>query len=140
MIKKAMDNFSVVLLGVIFDPKKREILIGRRENDPFVQDLTWVFPGGRLDHKEKDLDKVLKSTIKRQTGYDVKNLGTIFSKKWEKGPNMVLIYFLCEVFKGKGKANGTDLKEIKWVKPEELQKYFTTPFHPRLKEYIINLK
>ena len=35
---------------------------------------------------------------------------------------------------------GEDFTEIKWVDPEELENYFTTSFHPSLKEYIINLK
>jgi hypothetical protein len=33
-----------------------------------------------------------------------------------------------------------EFTELKWVFPEELEKYFTTSFDPRLKEYIMNLK
>ena len=33
-----------------------------------------------------------------------------------------------------------DLKELKWVSPEDLEKHFTTSFSPVLKEYIMNLK
>jgi len=71
--------FHVILLGVIFDPGKRKILIGRRENDPDIPKLSWVFPGGKLLHGE-DLDKKLKQMIEEETGLNVKNLGTIFSK------------------------------------------------------------
>ena len=68
--------FEVVLLGIIFDPSTRKILIGRREHDP-VKKLTWCFPGGRLGYNES-LDKVLKQKIKNKTGYEVKNLGAVF--------------------------------------------------------------
>ncbi|HDK41879.1 MAG TPA: NUDIX domain-containing protein [Candidatus Pacearchaeota archaeon] len=131
-------KFSVILLGVIFDPKTRKILIGRRENDPEIPELTWCFPGGELDYKE-DLDKSLKEKIKLKTGYDVKNLGTIFTKTYPEKEDLLSIYFLCEVFKGEEKP-GEDMVELKWVSPEEIEKHFTTSFHPRLKEYIMNLK
>ena len=43
------------------------------------------------------------------------------------------------MIEGKEKPGG-DLKELKWVSPDELQDYFTTSFDPKLKEYIQNLK
>jgi len=133
-----MDKFNVILLGVIFDPAKRKILIGRRENDPYIKELTWVFPGGSLNYEE-DLDAALKKKIKEKTGLDVKNLGAIFSKIYPEKKEFLSIYFLCEVIGGKEKA-ANDLLELKWVAPEEIEKHFTTSFHSHLKEYILNLK
>ena len=77
MKKTELDNFGVVLLGIIFDPEKRKILIGKRENDINIPKLSWCFPGGRLSHGE-ELDKVLKKKINEKTGYEIKNIGTIF--------------------------------------------------------------
>lgn len=131
--------FDVILIGVIFDPAKRQILIGRKEKgDPDLPDLTWHFPGGRLHHGE-DIDKKLKQRIKDKTGYDVKNLGAIFSKVYPEQKDLMAVYFLCEVFGGEEKK-GDDIIELKWVDPEKIEEHFTTSFHPRLKEYIINLK
>lgn len=138
MEKKGLDPFNVVLIPVIFDPAKKQILIGRRENDPDLPKLTWCFPGGRLLYND-DVDKKLKDIVKLKTGYEIKNLGTIFSKVYPENKKLVAIYFLCEVFKGKPKA-GDDIKELKWVSPDQLEKHFTTSFHPRLKEYIMNLR
>ena len=53
--------------------------------------------------------------------------------------NFILILHLCEVVKGKEKVGG-NLKEIKWVNPEELDDYFNIAYHPHLREYILNLK
>jgi len=131
-------SFNVLLLGVIYDPEKKKILIGRRENDPEIPELSWVFPGGRLRVGE-DVSQAFKDRIKETTGLNVGNLGSIFSKTYPEKKDLFAIYFLCEIRDGKPKANG-DLKEIKWVNPEELEKHFTTSFHPRLKEYILNLK
>lgn len=133
-----MDKFNTILLGVIFDPAKRKILIGRRENDPYIKELTWVFPGGSLNYEE-DLDAALKKKIKEKTGLDVKNLGAVFAKTYPEKKEFLSIYFLCEAVGGKEKA-ANDLVELKWVAPEEIEKHFTTSFHPHLKEYILNLK
>ena len=132
-----INNFQVIVLGIIFDPKKRKILIGKRENDPYTEKLTWCFLGGRLA-EDGEINKTLKEKIKKQTGLEVKNLGAIFAKTYEEKRDLLVVYFLCEAISGKMKA-GEDLKELKWVKATELEKHFTTSFHPRLKEYLFNI-
>ena len=129
---------TILLLGVIFDPEQRKILIGRREKDPYIKKLTWAFPGGRANTKE-DLPETLKRKIKEETNLKVENLGTIFAKTYPEKRDFLAIYYLCEKTGGKEKPFG-DLVELKWVDPEELEKYFTTSFHPDLKEYVMNLK
>ena len=86
----------MVLLGIIFDPKERKILIGRRENDPYIPNLTWGFPEGRLNTME-DMDKILKTRIQQKTGLIIKNLGAVFSKTYHERKNLVGIYILCEL-------------------------------------------
>lgn len=130
--------FLLNVLGIVFDPAKKKILIGRRENDEYVPELTWCFPGGRPEYGE-DLEDGLKKEIKKKTGLEVESLGAIFVRVPEEEEKFLLIYYLCEVIGGKEKT-GEKFKEIKWVKPEELEKYFQTSFHPKLKEYIMSLK
>lgn len=137
-MEREENSFFVILLGIIFDTKTRKILIGRREKDLYVPKLTWVFPGGRPSHGE-ELESTIKKKIKEETGLKVETLGAVFAKTYPEKKEMLSIYYLCESTGGKEKPSG-DLIELKWVKPEELQKYFTTSFHPKLKEYIMNLK
>ncbi|MFH1607584.1 MAG: NUDIX domain-containing protein [archaeon] len=132
-----VDTFEVIILGIIFDPKEKKILIGKRENDPEIPQLTWCFPGGNANFRE-DIDKTLKKTLKLKTGYKVKNLGAIFSKTYPEKENLLAVYFLTEVFSGKEKP-GEDIIELKWVSPKELENYFTTSFHPKLKEFLTDL-
>ncbi len=136
-MENKINNFQVIVLGIIFDPKERKILIGRRENDPYLPQLTWCFPGGSLT-SDGEINKVLKEKIKEQTGLLVKNLGAVFSKTYEEKRDLVAIYFLCEAIGGKAKKGGK-LKELKWVKPKEIEEHFKVSFHPRLKEYLINI-
>ena len=133
-----LKDFKVIVLGIIYDPAKKKILIGRRENDPFVPKLKWTPPGGRIA-RGKDLEGSLKVKIKQQTGLDVENLGNIFSMIPDEKKNFLLLLYLCEVKSGKEKVGG-NLKELKWVKPENLDSYFTIAYHPYLREYILNLK
>ena len=132
-------NFQVILLGIVFDPKTKKILIGKKEKDYQLEKLTWSFPGGRASHDEEELAETLKKKIKLKTGLEVASLGSIFSKTYPEKRDLLSIYYLCEVVGGKEKA-GDDMTELKWVSPEELEEHFTISFHPNLKEYIMNLK
>ena len=138
MIMKEMNDFKAILLGIIYDPKRKKILIGRMENDPYVPKLMWTPPGGRIIPGE-DLENSLKIKIKEQTGFEIENLGNIFAMIPEEKKNFILLLYLCEVIRGKEKVGG-NLKEIKWFNPEELDNYFTIAYHPHLREYILNLK
>lgn len=131
-------KFIVIVLGIIFDPSKRKILIGKRIEDPDVKELTWAFPGGRPEYFE-DLEEAVKREVREETNLDVESLGSVFAKVYPEKKDLLAIYFMCESKGGIEKA-GDDFTELKWVSPEELEKYFSTSFHPRLKEYIINLK
>ena len=133
-----MPKFEVITLAVIFDTAKKKILIGKRKPDPRIPELTWAFPGGRASHEE-DLDQSLKKAILEKTGYKTANLGAIFAKTYPEKKDLVSVYFFCEYIEGDEKVGG-DLTELKWVDPEELEDHFTTSFHPKLKEFILNLK
>ncbi len=135
-----IDSFKVVLLGVIFDPKTKKVLIGKREKDPHVPALSWSFPGGKVKNGES-VEETLKKKIKERTGLEVASLGSLLAttKVPEEKHDLLLVYFLCEVIGGKEKPN-KDFKETKWVYPRELQNFFTTSFHPKLKEYLEDLE
>lgn len=130
--------FLVNSLGVIFNPETKKVLIGRRENDPHLKELTWCFPGGRPCYDE-EMEESLKKEIKKKTGVDVKIEKIIFAKTYPERKNFMSIYYLCEPVGGIEKA-GEKFIEIKWVRPEEIENYFTTSFHPKLKEEILKLK
>jgi 8-oxo-dGTP diphosphatase len=130
--------FLVNALGIVFNPSTKKILIGKREKDPFIKKLGWCFPGGRPRYGE-EIEESLKKEINKKTGLKVESLGAVFAKTYPEKDEFLSIYYLCEVVGGKEKAGGK-FKELKWVSPEELEKYFITSFHPKLKEYIMNLR
>lgn len=60
----------VNILGIVFDPQTKKILIGKRENDPYIEDLSWSFPGGRAGYVN-ELEDYLKFEIKKKTNLEI---------------------------------------------------------------------
>jgi len=131
-------TFLVNVIGIVFDTKTKKILIGNRKNDPYMPELSWCFPGDIASYEE-DLDYYIKEEVKKKTNLDTEPIGVIFAKTYPENRKIMSIYYLCGIIGGEEKA-GDMFSEIKWVNPEELEDHFTTSFHPKLKEYILNLK
>jgi len=129
--------FLVNVLGIIYNPKTRQILIGKREDDPYIKELSWCFPGGRPGYNN-DIEFYLKHEIKIKTGLEVDVKKVIFAKTYPEKREFLSIYYYCEVSGGKEKA-GEKFVELKWVKPSDVQKYFTTSLHPRLLDFLKTL-
>ena len=129
--------FLVNVLGIIYNPKTRQILIGKREDDPYIKELSWCFPGGRPGYNN-DIEFYLKHEIKIKTGLEVDVKKVIFAKTYPEKQEFLSIYYYCEVSGGKEKA-GEKFVELKWVKPSDVQKYFTTSLHPRLLDFLKTL-
>jgi len=130
--------FLVNVLGIVYDSRTRLILIGRRENDSYLKDLSWSFPGGRPAYQE-DLDFYLKEQVKTKTDLEVEVKNIVFAKTYPEKREFLSIYYLCEFIGGEAKA-GEKVVEIKWVKPTEVQSYFTTSLHRTLLEYLKTLE
>lgn len=126
--------FLVNVLGIVYDAERQLLLVGRRENDEYVPSLSWCFPGGRPTHR-KDLEQSLQSEIKKKTGIKVKVLKQIFARKFLENGRILLIYYLCKPVGGKLRASDV-FKEVKWIKPSETEKYFSTSAHRKVKEMI----
>jgi len=129
--------FMVNCLAIIFDSKTGRILIGKREKDQYIKKLGWGFPGGRPGYKQ-NLEDYLKLEVKKKTNLKIKVKNVVFAKTYPEDRRFLSIYYLAEVIGGKEKT-GEKFVDIKWVKPQELKKYFTTSLHPQLYSIIVNL-
>jgi ADP-ribose pyrophosphatase YjhB (NUDIX family) len=130
--------FLVNVLAIIHDPKKNLILIGRRENDPHVPQLSWCFPGGRPAYNE-DLEHYLKHEVKIKTGFDVVPRAVIFARTNPENRQLLSIYYHCDIVGGKEKA-GEKHVENKWVSPTAVKKYFTTSLDPKIYDFLKKLE
>ena len=130
--------FLVNCLGIIYNPKTKKVLIGRRENDPYIKELTWCFPGGRPGYKD-DLEYYLKEKIKKKTNLNVKVKRVVFAKTYPEKREFLSIYYFCEFIEGKEEAK-EKFREVKWVKPTEVNDYFTTSLHSQVLEFLKSLE
>ena len=121
------EKFYVKIIGIVFDPNQRKILIGKNKGDK-----NYSFVDGKLSYNQ-ELNESLKKIIKDKTGYYTLNLGSIFAgvKKKEE----LDIYFLCEIKEGKEDL-GRGVKEIKWVKANEIENLINEKLPGKLMEYI----
>ena len=128
--------FLVNILGIVYDPKTKKILIGRREKDEYLPELTWCFPGGRPTYKHS-LIMSLRMEIKKKTNLDVNVLDCIFARTLPEKPEFISIYYFCEVVKETSKPKAMEkFKEIKWIKPTEVDKCFTTTIDPVIASFL----
>lgn len=129
--------FLLNVLAIVYNPETRQILIGRRQNDPYLKELSWCFPGGRPAY-EDELEHYLTLEVNKKTGLDVEVKKIIFAKTYPEKREFLSIYYHCEVIGGYEKAQEKFI-EIKWVKPTDVQNYFTTSLHPKVLEYLMTL-
>ena len=74
------EAYLVNCLGIVFDKKTKKIVIGRREKDPFIKELTWVFPGGNVTPGKK-LEEYLKEEVKKKTNLDIEVKQLVYSRE-----------------------------------------------------------
>ena len=126
--------FNVKLIGIVFNPSEKKILIGKNRNDEYCS-----LVDGELRYDE-ELDFGLKRVIKDKTGYLVHNLGTIYANNKVNGENTdtLELYFLCELKEGQEKL-GENVEEIMWINAEDFEKKTNKKIPKRLKEYLNNI-
>jgi len=127
------DKFYVKIVGIIFDTTTRKILLGKgpeEENYSFLEgDLTY----------EEELDACLKRVTKEKTGYNVHNLGAVYSENCLTDKAKIKLHFLCQIKSGE-ETLGEDVKELIWVKPSEVEEKLGVKLPSRLHEYVTNLE
>lgn len=141
---KSKTPFRIIVIGLaIIVNKKGQILIGARATkDKWVDNLTWVFPGGTMDSLEF-VDE-LKKEIKKETSLEVKINNLIHTRihpdSGFKSVQIVALYFHCEALDNKTPIAGGDLAKLKWVKPIDVFKYFTTSTCDEVTKFLYTLE
>lgn len=123
-------HLKVLTIGLaIIVNEDGKVLIGvRKTKDKLVENLTWVFPGGNLE--TLDFGKGIAKEVKEETGLSVKVNSLVASRVHPdsgfKTFQINALYFYCTPVSEKRLKAGGDLRQLKWVFPEDVFKYFTT--------------
>jgi len=133
------DKFKVMLVGIIFDPATKKILLAKRKKNPEHHcEYKWCFPGGKLFPGE-EVNTEFKKIIKEKTGYKIKMLGPVFSGLHPIKKDYIAMYFLSEAYAGKQKP-GMDIIDLKWVKAKEVKKRIEEVYTKGVEEHIKYLR
>lgn len=128
------DKFKVVVIGIIFDPKERKILVGKNKGDS-----SYSFLEGNL-RQDEELDVGLKRVTFEKTGYKVHNLGAIYARNnIDDRKDVLELFFLCEATEGNEKP-GENVEELKWIKPSEVESTIDRELRATLRDYILGLE
>lgn len=133
---------KVILAGVGLIIKEGKVLIGaRKKKDKYVEELSWVFPGGALEGL--DFEKDIKREMLEEAGLevDVRSLisARVHPDSGHKSTQVVILYFHCVPAGGKERPGG-DLKELKWVRPMDVFKYFTTSVSDEITRFLVSVQ
>ncbi|GEM_PF-261485 len=128
--------FLVTLQGIVYNPQTKRILIGKRCFDRYVSDVSWTFIGGRAHYS--DLEKSMKKIIFKKTGLKAKIEKIVYAKTYLEQRQIISIYFLTTYQTGEPKSK--DFTELKWIKPTDVVKYFTTSLHPKIMNFLKTLE
>jgi ADP-ribose pyrophosphatase YjhB (NUDIX family) len=141
---RSTSSMEIIIIGLgIIVSESKKVLIGARKNkDHWVENLTWVFPGGKLT--SLDFAEETQREIKEETGLEVtvKNLvaARIHPDSGFKPVQIVALYFHCEPANQKRPKPGGDLVKLKWVRPTEVFKYFTTSTCDEVTKFLVTIE
>lgn len=131
-------KFLVNLQAIIYNPKTKKILIGKRKDDPHVPELSWCFIGGRAHYDE--LEESIKKIVKEKVGLDVEPKKIIHAKTYPEHRKIISIYFTTTYHSGEPELKSKYFAELKWIKPTEIKKYFTTSIHSEIYKFMESLE
>ncbi len=141
-LKTSTDLKIIIIgLGVIYDSEKGVLIGLRRLRDDYVDNLSWVFPGGRF--KTLDFEPELKAQVKKEANLDVEVKSLVSARihpdSGFKQVQIIALYFDCRAVNGNDKPGG-DLVELQWVKPLDVFKYFTTSTSDEITKHLTMLE
>jgi ADP-ribose pyrophosphatase YjhB (NUDIX family) len=134
---------SVIVVGLGIVAKNGQVLIGRRKTkDHWVDNLVWAFPGGQMHTLH--FNEELKKNIKKETGLDVDVKSLVASRihpdSGFKKVQIVALYFYCEPASEKKEKPGNNLGKLKWVKPSDVFKFFTTSVADEVTKFLLMIE
>ena len=127
---KARSDIKIITIGlaVIVNQQNKVLIAARRGKDRYVENLTWVFPGGNLD--SLDFDREVQKEVQQEANLEIKVNSLIAARvhpdSTYKDVQIVALYFHCTPVDSKSPKAGGEIKELKWVEPLDVFKYFTT--------------
>ncbi|MCX6764178.1 MAG: NUDIX hydrolase [Candidatus Nealsonbacteria bacterium] len=133
--QKKSEIEDLINLGIVVNGNKEVLLIKRvkREKGKDGSVLTWAFPGGKQRINETRKECVAREVL-AETGYKIEPVEEI-SLRLHPQFSVFIVYHLCRLVLPRLVAKPKEpheIAEIRWVKPKEIKKLFTTDLDPKV--------
>ncbi len=135
--KKAGEKIKgFVNIGLVNNGKNEILMIRRQETETGLDKavLDWQFPGGEQYYGESRFDCV-KRCIKTKTGYGIEPMRQISIRMHPQFPATVVAHS-ANLISPIPTSSPDEVKEVKWVKIEELAKLITSDIDPEIKKFL----
>jgi len=128
----------VIVVGLV--EKNGSILLGKKPGNTGPYPNTWHNPGGGINLDKESLEEALKREIREETGIEIQNIEQLgFDEDNEPDKHGEMTHYIFLAFRAKWLSGeimaGDDMKELKWVKKDELKNlFFNRPAKKLLKK------
>ncbi len=141
---RSESGLKVIMVGLaILKRPDGKILIGQlKDPDPYANNLSWSFPSGHLE--SLDFERDMRTGIKQRTGIDAKveNIiaARIFPDVTLSQTQIVALYFAASSSQLKVAPADQYYAKLKWVRPMEVFKHFTSSTSDEVTRYLSMLE
>ncbi|MBW3538243.1 hypothetical protein KY386_01990 [Candidatus Parcubacteria bacterium] len=143
-LAKSQSNLKIIITGlaIIGNSQNQVLIASRKHPDEIIENLTWSFPGGRLTTLEFATE--LKQRVKEATNLDVSvnNLiaARVFPDSTLHDVQVITLYFDCRAQSGYRLRQARDYDDLKWVKPLDVFRYFTSSTSDEVARFLAMLQ
>jgi len=141
---RSLSKLQTIVIGLGLIVYNNQVLIGARKNkDKWVENLSWVFPGGKM--YSLDFEEELVKAIYKETKIKVKVNSLVTARVHPdsgfKKIQIVALYFYCSPLRKTNLSKpGGDLAELKWIRPTDVFKYFTTSTCDEVTRFLMTIE
>lgn len=122
-----------VVVGIV--EKDNKFLIVKRKIQE--DNLTWVFPGGKVEERESPEKAVMREVIE-ESGIKCK-IRKYLGNRLHPNSKKRVGYYACKYVSGEIKLTDEEIIDAKWVEFNEFQSYFTSSLFQPVADYITSL-
>ncbi len=123
---------KVIVLAIIIH-RGQVLIIRRAQSSMEVPELSWAFPGGKVEQGES-LEQAVVREVKEETGLQI-YIENLIHARTLPNTNLLLLYYHCRVLADDPvivTVNEQEVAEFKWVTGLEALARFTTDVSPLL--------
>ncbi len=126
-----------IALGIIQNENGEVLIIQRVKEEKGTGEvkLSWAFPGGKIEEGEDNVSASAREVLE-ETGYSVKINNQISGRKHPQFP--VYIHYMSGQLISSEQVDydKSEIRDIRWIKPELLKDYFTTDFDEKVQTFL----